>query len=262
MMIGKWKDKVTGAAKGAADKAKDVANDVAGTSKDAFDSAAGGVKQLTELSQKLGRDFSSTLNRTQIMDLVTKAGQIPMIGKPFQAIVILNNALEFAASLPGQTARTITNDHLTDNDPLVIIPMEKFVMVLSFSDETDWQCNFYTNDSSVINRENLPTLRGDRFVERGLKSDEYGIDRVSFANEDGFKRYPQVSQTPEKGIASAIEMALGYVPGYDYVTFVPGVEEQINKATTGIAKVVVNTVVADLTNDMDGPDNANDNVPA
>lgn len=258
-MIGKWKDKLTDAAKGAADMAKDVANDVADTSKDAFDSAVGSVQQLTELSQKLGRDFSSTLNRTQIMDLVAKAGQIPMIGKPFQAIVIIANALEFAASLPGQTSRTITNDYLTENDPLVIIPMEKFVMVLSFSDETDWKCNFYTNDGSVISRENLPALRGDRFVERGLKSEKYGIDRVSFANVDGFKRYPQVQETPEKGIASAIEMALGYVPGYDYVTFVPGVEEQINKATTGIAKVVVNTLIADLTNDIKGPHSANDN---
>ena len=261
-MIGKWKDKVTGAAKDAADRAKDVANDVAETSKDAFDTAVDGAQQLTELSQKLGRDFSSTLNRSQIMDLVAKAGDIPLIGKPFQAIVILHNIMEFTASLPGQTSRTITNNHLAEADPLVIIPMEKFVMVLSFSDETDWKCDFYTNDGSVINRENLPTLRGDRFVERGLKSEKYGIDRVSFANVDGFKRYPQVQQTPEKGIATAIDVALGYIPGHDYVMFIPGAEEQIDKAITGVAKVVVSSVVADLTNDMDGPENANDNAPA
>ena len=257
-MLGKWKDKMVDAAKGAVDKTKEAANDAIYSTQDTFNDAVDGMKGLAELSKKLGRDFSATLDRSEIMELVRRAGDIPMIGKPFQAVVVLAKTLEFLASLPGQTSRTITNDHLSEDDPLIVVPMERFLMVLSFSDETDWRCNFYRNDDEIINELNLNSLKGDTYVARGLQSEKYGINRVSYANVDGLNRYPQVSQTPEKGISTAIDMALGYIPGYDYIEYIPYAGDAVEKAIEGLSKTIVHTVIADLTNH---PELANDNRP-
>lgn len=230
---------------------------IASQAADALGEHAETAKQLAE---KYREKYGKTLDTMQLIQLWTILGDLPVVGKHIQAFSVIIVSLKFAASLPDQVARTVTKECLQNPDPMIIVPMEGYTMVLSFSDETDWQCNFYTDDKNVTNLKSLSALKNDNYREITLKNDRYGIERRSYVNRTGLnERYPHAAATPEVGIESAIRTALNTVPGFDLLEYLPGVEEKIDRALEGISRTIVKDIFEKLTTD---PALANTALPA
>lgn len=228
----------------------DAANSLTDTVKKAAEGAAGTL----EVKDKLREQYGDKLSSTQLLTALELAGSIPFIGTPFKVVATV---LEFAMTLPGQTSRTISAPHLTKDEPLIVIPVEGFAIVLSANENNKVECNFYKNDKAVTNLDSLKSILGDNVTRKHIQNDSLGIDRDIFINPDALSIVANnIAATGADGLqkkgekfilqkvfAFALEQSISQVEGYEYLEFIPGFSFAMGKAIDGIAEVLAEAVV-------------------
>lgn len=228
--------------------------DAAGALTETAKKAAEGAAGTLEVKDKLRAQYGDKISSKDLLHALELAGSIPFIGTPFK---VVSTVLDFAITLPGQTSRTISDAHLKQGEPLIIIPVENFAIVLSANSENEIECNFYKNDPAVTNLDSLKTILGENISRKHMQNDSLGIDRDMFINLDALnivieniaaKSAGAMQDKTEKFILSkvfafAIEQALGQVEGYEYLEYVPGFSFAMGFAIDAIADELAEQVV-------------------
>lgn len=227
--------------------------DAAGKLTETVKEAAEGAASTTQIKTKLEEEYGAKLEADQLFTLLKLAGSIPLIGTPFK---VLSTILEFAVTLPDQTARVISDTHLKNNKPLIIIPMDKFAMVLS-ADGDKIECNFYKNDPDVTNHAALQDILSADITRKHIDNQKLGIDRDIFVDMNAINAVAMQAAANGSGdfqkkgekfivktlVSFAIEQSLSQIEGYEYLEYIPGfsycVDCAIDPIAEGIAEVVV-----------------------